>query len=296
LPALIPADCLAAKNARTADQVSDRINQTGRALSITVALLVDGRPLGDVLVRLDGDDNVHVARASLLDALKSDGAPDMLEKLKRIEADYISLERLREAGLDIGFDKQNISLVLGLRTDQRKSGDISLAPAASARGANIAKPGTVSGFVNFITEVDYLWEPQQTALQFDVEAAMRLGGIVFETEFSLQNSINGQLCPVGALCLFDHDGGFKRRGARAVYDAGEWQSRFTLGDTHTQATTFQRAPDIGGVSVEYAPERFDPTSPIRATGSQSFVIERPATVDVLINGGVVQHLHLVFRV
>ena len=189
------------------------------------------------------------------------------------------------------FDRQQVALISGLQSSQRVSGDISMASQPVRSGA-IVKPATVSGYVNFFTEADYFWEPSKTALRFDAEAVVRAGDLVFESEFSLVNDINSQLCPTNALCLFDHNGGFKRQGSRVVYDSLPTLSRFTLGDTHTSSTTFQRAPDVLGFKLEHSPSLLAPLNPIRSIGSQSFILARPATVEVIINGAIAQRLHL----
>ena len=277
---------------RTADQVSDRFNQTGRAMSMSAALTDNGRSLGDIIVRVDPDDTISISKASLLSALERVSKPVDLARLRKLPLDMVSLERLSQIGIDLSFDKQKIELVLGMRNNQRRHGDISLSPELPPTSGVISKPASVSGYLNLFSEADYFWVPQQTALRFDMEAVVRLGPVVLESEFSLQNGVDTQLCPKGALCIFDHNGGFKRRGSRAVYDSSDWQSRFTLGDTHTQASTFQRSPDVIGFNIEHAPEKLDPTRPIRATGAQSFILERPSTVEVLINGAIAQHLHL----
>lgn len=285
------ASVRAVADMRTADQVSAQFNQTGRAMPMTIALRDNGRSLGDVTIRIEKDDGISVSKASLLALLQAEAAPETLARLA-VMPDMVPLATLKAAGVDMKFDKQQIVLVMGLTAHQRKDGDISFAaPAPLASGA-IVRPSTISGYINLFAQSDYLWNTNQTALRFEAEAAIRVGNFVFESEFAVENDVNAQVCPSGALCLFDHSSGFKRRGSRVVYDSVEWQNRLTVGDTRTNTTTFQRGPDVLGFSLEHAPTKLDPMKPIRATGAQSFVMERPGTVDVLINGAVAQRLHL----
>lgn len=277
--------------ARTADEVSDQFNQTGRAMPMTVALHDDGRSLGEVVIRVDSDDGIAVSKGSLTSVLQDIADAATLSRLAALP-EMIPLHSLKANGLDISFDKRQIILVMGLAIARRKDNEISFASSPSITSGALAKPSTISGYVNTFLQSDYLWESEQTGLRMDVEATVRAGNFVFESEFALENSVNSQFCPPGALCLFDHSSGLKRRGSRMVYDLADWQDRLTIGDTRSQAATFQRAPDVLGITLEHAPAKLDPTKPIRATGSQSFILERSGTVDVLINGAVAQRLHL----
>lgn len=260
-------------------------------MPLIVALNDNGRLLGDVIIRVEKDDSISISKGSLLSVLKGDGASDVLNRIAPMP-DMIQLSDLKAVGIGITFDKQKIILVMGLTAGQRSTGDISFAPPALVSSGMLAKPAAVSGYLNLFAESDYLWNSNQTALRFDVEAVLRAGSAVFESEFDLQNQVNPQFCPNGALCLFNHSSGVKRRGSRMIYDFPEWQDRFTLGDARINPTTFQRGPDVAGITIEHSLGKLDPTKTIRATGTQSFVLERPATVDVLINGAVSQRLQL----
>lgn len=293
--ALLAADyfgCNAAAAAsRTASDVSTQFNQTGHGMTMMVPLSDSGRTLGDVVLRVEKDDTIIVSRLSLLFVLKDEGTAEVVTHLASLP-EMIPLSDLKLAGLDVSFDRQAVALIMGLTASQRKTGELSLGPLQPAKSNALAKPARASGYLNLFAESAYLWKAQETALRFDTEAVLRVGDAVFETEFALENQVNSQLCPSGVLCIFDHTGGLKRHGSRFVYDVPELQDRLTLGDVHTNAATFQRGPDIAGITIEHNPSKLNPTQSIRGTSTQSFVLERAAAVDVLVNGAVAQRLHL----
>jgi len=117
--------------------------------------------------------------------------------------------------------------------------------------ANAAKPAILSSYLNVITGVDHLWGTstlsERTAARIDFESVFRLWNIVIENEFTYEGAIDANTCPVGALCVYDHAGGLKRRRSRAVYDWPEQQLRVQFGDADTFSTGVQRAPDVLGV-------------------------------------------------
>ena len=86
--------------------------------------------------------------------------------------------------------------------------------------------------------------------------------------------------------------GLKRRGSRLVYDLPSDLVRIQAGDTDTLATGFQNGNSVLGLSIEKSPRKLAPNENIRPTGRGSFHVDRPAEVDVVVNGAVMQHLQL----
>ncbi len=282
---------LAGQGHRTADDVTGRINPSGRTLPMTVQLIAYGKKLGDILIWIGADDTISVSRSGLLLLLKSDGSKDTIAALKSL-SERPTLADLNAAGLALDFDRQTFQLTLGLKAEQRKLGDISLAYDGLVDSARLEKPAFFSGYINLFAQAGQIWKSDQTALQFDAESVFRIGRVVVENELSLQNDVNARICPVDAFCLFGHESGLRRLGSRAVVDWPDQQVRLTAGDTRVETTSFQRSASIAGVTLEYAPAKLNPGQSMRATGAQSFTLDRPATVEVLINGALAQRLTL----
>ena len=117
-------------------------------------------------------------------------------------------------------------------------------------------------------------------------------GIVLENDATFESDIDPQHCPIGASCVYEHQAGFKRRRSRLVWDDPEEHVRVQLGDVAQPTANFQRANDVLGLAIEKSPRKLAPGESISPTGRGSFSIERPADVEVLVNGAVTQRLRL----
>jgi outer membrane usher protein len=281
-----------ASAAKYADEVkSGRINQTKRAISMSVPLDDGGRALGEVMLRIETNDTVYVSKASLMQRMGAELRPNVMTAIEKLP-DMVTLDQLAKAGLDLSFDYRGLVMHTVLAADQRQDGEISLASKPLRGSSVISKQAPVSGYANFYADAAHLWGADETALRFSNESVVKFMDVVLESEFSLENNINGNLCPANGLCTADHQGGVKRQGSRVVYDIPGWQDRFTLGDTHSAQVDFGRSADVLGVTFEHSPLKLAPGEPIRATGSSTFRLERPSTVEIVINGASVQRRQL----
>ena len=283
-----------------AKPVSSRLNTTGKAINMPVPFKDEGQALGEVIIRINPDDTVLIPKAGLVDKLTPILDKAALARLHGL-ADtngQLSISTLKAAGFDISFDPGQMELRFAPNADQRPLGELSLARRSLAPqiSANAAKPAIFSGYLNVIAGVDHLWGTssieERTAARVDFESVLRFWSIVVENEFTFEGEVDPNTCPVSAMCVYDHAGGFKRRRSRAVYDMPEQQLRIQVGDADSFATGFQRSPDILGVSLEKSPRKLNPGENMRPTGRSSFRIERPSEIEVVINGAIVQRLRL----
>ncbi|MCB1518988.1 MAG: fimbrial biogenesis outer membrane usher protein [Hyphomicrobiaceae bacterium] len=282
-----------------AKPVSTKLNTTGRRIHMPVPFKDETAMLGELVIVINPDDSVLVPKAALVNALTPVFDKAALERLHGVrDADgQVTIQDLRAAGFDVRFDPAQMQLVLHADPDQRPVGDLSLArrrgPDASA---NVVLPAKVSGYLNVNAGFDYLWGDatgnEDTATTLDFESVFRFWNVVVENEATFETGASTFVCPVSARCLFDHAGGFKRRRSRVVYDMPDSQLRVQAGDADVYGTSFQRAPDVLGVTVEKSPRKLKPGENIRPTGKSSFRIERPSDIDVMVNGAVIQRLRL----
>ena len=274
-----------------AKPVSTKLNTTGRRIHMPVPFKDETAMLGELVIVINPDDSVLVPKAALVNALTPVFDKAALERLHGVrDADgQVTIQDLRAAGFDVRFDPAQMQLVLHADPDQRPVGDLSLArrrgPDASA---NVVLPAKVSGYLNVNAGFDYLWGDatgnEDTATTLDFESVFRFWNVVVENEATFETGASTFVCPVSARCLFDHAGGFKRRRSRVVYDMPDSQLRVQAGDADVYGTSFQRAPDVLGVTVEKSPRKLKPGENIRPTGKSSFRIERPSDIDVMVNG------------
>lgn len=280
-------------------KVAARLNTTGRAMHIPVPLKDDGLTLGEIVAIINPDDSVLLPKAALVDALTKVLDKASIERLHglRDTNGQVSIADLVAAGFKVKFDPALLEVVFQSSVDQRQAGDFSLARRSGPLiSANAARPAIFSGYLNISAGGDYLWGNatgnEQLSPVVDVEAVFRMYNLVIENSVSFEGSTDTYVCPVSAQCLYDHLAGVKRRRSRASYDFPDDEIRIQAGDVDVYGTGVQRAPDLLGVTIEKSPRKLRPGENIRPTGHSSFRLERPADVEVMINGAIVQRLRL----
>jgi outer membrane usher protein len=295
-----PTSATAANESIYQKPVSSKLNSTGRAINMPVPLKEDGNALGEIIVRIDPDDSVLVPKVMLIEKLTPALDKASLERLHgtRDVNGQVSINDLKAAGFNVVFDPNALELKFLPTADQRPVGDLSLARRGSPQASSAAaKPAMMAGYLNVIAGADHVWAndirpDDKTSARLDLQGVFRMWNIVFENEMTYEGEVDANTCPVGAKCVYDHTSGLKRRRTRLVYDLPDQLLRFQFGDADSWATGLQRSPDILGVSIEHSPRKLRPGENIRPTGKSSFRLERPADVEVVINGAIVQRLRL----
>ena len=68
--------------------------------------------------------------------------------------------------------------------------------------------------------------------------------------------------------------------------------RFRVGDVTPLGAGFLSSPDILGISAEKSYEVLQPGKSVRPTGAHSFRLERPSTLDIIVNNALVRRIRL----
>jgi outer membrane usher protein len=273
--------------------VSSRLNPTGRTIVLNVPLIEETR-LGEVLVRIEPDGRIIVPKASWC---SSWGPFDQvaLARLEKIpdKSGLVALGDLSGASFRLNYNPNQMELAFNPGIEQRPRRDLNYARSGLTGSSNLAQPAIFSGFVNISGGADYSWEaPNIVSLYLDLQSAIRVAGIVLESDFTYEGSLDPLHCPIGARCLYEHMAGLKRRYSRVVYDMPEQKIRMQFGDVEQQTTSFQRATDVLGVGIEKSARKLAPGERLSPTVGSAFSIERPSDVDVVINGAITQRLRL----
>ena len=265
-----------------------------RVIDIVVPLRESDFYLGDVPVRIYPDQSVYVDAVRLGQVAARVLGAQALELLRPLQAgaDGVPIEVIRAAGLNVRYNAEKVELTLAPLVDQRSRNAISVHELRQTIvSERAAPPAGLSGYLNARFGVDYVsrdhnGETGIDAPRVDLEAAIRLRGVVIEAEGTLE----------GDRYLLDRPGeaeaGFKRRGTRLVYDLPGEAIRFKAGDVDTREAAFQHGANVLGLSVQRSYQLLQPGRNIRPTGSRSFRIERPSTVEVIVDGVVVRRLRL----
>jgi outer membrane usher protein len=260
-----------------------RINPTDKNIEITAPLRDGSFHLGDLAVRVTPKDELSVSKERLLQMLAPTLRPPILENLKGapdVEG-YLALTTLKEKGFEIKFDPGLIEMQIALSIEQRAVSKLNAGNVGEfSRSENLSPLASFAGYINIRAGADY---SSSTFFGADGEANARIGfdgairwrDVVFESGAAL-----------------DQVGGLTRNSSRFIYDLPEQALRFSAGDISPLRTGFQGGSDLLGISVEKSYHKLQPSMSIRPTSNQSFRIERPSSVDVMINGRAVQRLHL----
>lgn len=260
-----------------------RLNMTGRALKITAPLLLRDVTLGEVEMTVAPDDTISLPPERLLDLLAMVVEPKTMSTLRAALSALPSVGPGDLAGSDISivYDAQALALQLVLPDTLRAARDVQLGSMTPETFGTFDPPASTSAYVNARLSWDHVARGEDTGFADPVlfmDGAARIGGVVLETEGVWQP---------GALTS-----DLQRHGTRLVYDDVESVVRWTLGDVLTLAEGFQTSLPLAGIMVQRSYGLLRPHQSVRPTGRQSFVLRRPSTVEVLVNGQLVRRVRL----
>lgn len=261
----------------------NRLNTTGRTVTLTVPAKDGAVYLGDIILTIDANDRVEFPAQRLLDLLANIVDPDVLRALQGSVGTRTTLTPadFEASGIGIRYNPQELSLDLVIASERRASRTVQVSPLDRARIGSFAPPAGFSAYLNIRGNVDYLWEGPNDGLQSPVlflDGAARIGSIVAESEAIYQPGSNGV--------------DFQRLGSRLVYDDINNLVRWTAGDLQPVTRGFQSSPDIAGFSAFRSYSVLQPQQIVRPRGDRSFRLDRASTVEIQVNGQIVRRLQL----
>lgn len=249
---------------------------------VIVPLFIDGQEQGQVLMVLalfDAPD-IRVRAALVLETIAPLVRPDIQEQLTAAvdEAGNLSLEALRQVGLEVLFDQRVLELHIQIppalkRTNIRNLQATGLPPEA----ANALSPSHFSGYINLRGAQDFVWSGEgRQPLRLDLDGVINVDGLVLEGSAAFSE---------------DARSAWTRGDLRLVRDDPNHATRYMAGDLSIPATSYQSSLPMLGIAVvrNFALQPYRSTRPISRF---EFFLERPAEVEVLINGRSVQTLQL----
>jgi outer membrane usher protein len=262
---------------------SQRLNPTGRAIALTVPARDGAAYLGDVPVTIGADDSISFPTARVLQLLETALAPNILEALRNNLAGRAEIgpADLMSAGLKAEYDPRTLELRFDIPVESRQSRSLSIAPRDRETIGDLVKPASYSAYLNLRGSFDVVEDGPDGGLGNPVmllDGAVRLGSIVAESDAVWTPESRGVE--------------FQRLGSRLVYDSPDDVLRFTAGDLQTQGQGFQTAPDIAGIGIVRSYSTLNPQQIIRPRGDRTFRLDRPSTVEVLVNGQQVRRMQL----
>lgn len=259
------------------------VNTTGRDIRLTVPAKDGTTYLGDISIVLRADQQVEIPADRALQLLSTVLDPSVLDTLR---SNFQSIENAQssdfaQVGVGVRFDPQVLELVFDIPVERRATRSVAISPIDRARIGEVLAPLNSSAYLNVRGSFDLVEDGfdegfDNPTLLFD--GAIRLGDVVAESD------------AIWSPGSFGRD--FQRLGSRLVYDDTASVMRWAAGDLETVGRGFQAAPDIAGISLSRSYSLLNPQQVIRPRGDRSFRLDRPATVEVLVNGQQVRRLQL----
>lgn len=262
---------------------SQRLNPTGRAIVLTVPAKDGATYLGDLPLTIEADDTLVFPTERALQLLEPLLKPDISTALRANFAGKgtIGPADLDSAGIGTEYDPRTLELHFLIPVEKRAERRLSVSALDQRSIGNFVAPAGVSGYLNVRSSVDVFEDGADTGFQSPVillNAALRVNGPVLESD---------------AIYIPGSPGtDFQRLGSRLVIDDTKDLLRFTAGDLEAQGRGFQAAPDIAGISILRSYSALNPQQVIRPRGDRTFRLERPSTVEVIVNGQQVRRLQL----
>ena len=250
--------------------------------AIAVPFFINDQPQGQAIVVIAEGSASQVQAAPVLEQTASILRPDLQSQLAAIvdSEGYLSLAQLQQLGIEVVFDQTQLELYLQIPAALRRTnvvGVTGLPPEA----ADALPVSNVSGYLNILAGEDIVWSGSgntgRQPLRIALDGALNVSGWVLEGR---ANVIEG-----GAP-------GFSRGDVRLVHDDPANALRYIAGDLSIPVSgAFQTVVPLGGISVSrnYSLQPYRVTRP---TGEFTFFLERPARVEIYINGVRVQQLQL----
>lgn len=266
------------------DQPALRLNPTGRDISLSAPMRDGAFILSEVSFVLTADDKIKVEIRSFIEAVRPVISTTKVQMLETALAglDYALSTQIDRLGYAIKYDPTNISLSVQIPADARDAQDISLRRFEDAATGQFAEPATLSGYINFRSYGDYVWNGVDSGFQSPtslIDSAIRYRGVVLENEATVRLDSDSQKF-------------FTREGTRLVYDDRQRLVRFAVGDLITSGRGFAGSPQIAGLSATRVYSIVDPLRNVQPRGDRSFTLTRPSTVEALINGQLIRRVRL----
>ncbi len=263
---------------------AQRLNPTGRAITLTVPAKDGATYLGDMPMVLGADDSLSFPAERALQLLSPILAPDVHRQPARQlcrASRNVGPGDFAASGIRVEYDPRTLELRFQIPVERRASRSLSVTTLDRARIGDYVQPQAFSAYVNMRGSLDLVEDGFDTGFADPVlllDGAVRMGKFVVESDAIWTPGANGV--------------DFQRLGSRVVFDDLRNLIRVSAGDLESQARGFQSAPDMAGLSFVRSYSVLNPQQIIRPRGDRTFRLERPSTVEVIVNGQQVRRLTL----
>jgi outer membrane usher protein len=259
-------------------------NPLGRAIEIVLPITIGPRIATDIATEIAADGEISMVADVLATAL----APRLSEAGAagiRSAADAggrVTLQALRAAGYDMRYDPSRLEISYLPDADQSRGGTIALGGVDRFRPEDYDDIALFSAFVNMRATQDFTGvatsevKSVRNPYRISLDGAARIAGL-----FTLEGEGN-----------YHEEDRFTREGTRIVYDDLPTATRWQIGDVNLTSMGLQGGSAILGLNMQREYGTLARGRTIRPQGRGRFRIERPSTVDIIINGQSRRQLQL----
>lgn len=265
-----------------ASQTEVVLNPTGRDLELSSLLKVSDTVLGEALITITADNEIVLPKQSTITLLSSLVSEATIRKLEQAQnPNRLTKEDFQRAGLDMTFDLSTLECIITVPADAGLTRNISLEKDNS--GFEYLSPQFLSGYLNVSVNANTSQSIDVDRERIDsynsrFDAGFTLGKLNLEYESAFENSTNS-------------DAIYVREGTRLNFDIPGQGTRVVVGDMFNTGKLLQDATDVFGLGIT-RDFTLIPTRNVRPKANQSFTLQRTSSVDVVVDGVVVQRLTL----
>ncbi len=248
---------------------------------LQLPLVRNGALYDDVVARATPDGRIEIERQSLINGIERFIREEEREAVffSLPDTPYLTPEVISETGVVIRYDPSRLEIVIE-RIDPTLQAVQALGLDDQREVPITSQPERFSAYLNVTGDFSVL-----DFDQFETPAAIVFGAIRYDNfVFEFDGGYDENLTLGG--------GGFYRRQARVVFDEYEHFRRWSGGDLQLNGIPLVAGTLLGGVAVEKGRRVFSSVAPLTNLGGQQFLLDRDATVEVLIDGQQVQTLQL----
>lgn len=250
---------------------------------MSLPLSRQGALFGEITAEVVVDGTIRYDRQAVIDKLAqfltTDGQTRFAAALPATP--MVSPAELEQAGVTLVYDSSRLEVRIERIDPQmikaRVLGDV----ARFSQPPISLQPQEFSAYLNMIGDfrVEDFSEFQTPAVV--LQGAIRYKGFVLEADGGFDKNLTGG------------GSGFYRRQARLVYDEYDKLRRWTGGDLQINGLPITAGTLLGGISVEKGRRVFVGSAPLIKLGAgQQFLLDRDATLEVLVDGQQVERLQL----
>ena len=256
--------------------------------SLTLPLIFQGAYQGDVPVSATPDGHISVDMARFVDLLGRRLSPELITRLTAAAAGraFAPIELFEPVGVIVAYNPATLELNVSVPVSRQGAQTISAVDSVNLGlpSSQTIPPSRFSASLSLLARQSYDWGPGSERglepLRVATDVAANFFGPNGVYLFAQGDYDQSGLAP------------YRRGNIVLIHDDQKRALRYLAGDVAVTSAGFQGSPTLAGIGIERAYGEIQPFNNIRPSGQYRFVLERPSTIDVVVNGAVIRTIQL----